>query len=137
MPKRYYSVSEVNSLIPDIQKQVASLKEARETIALKRMQIERIKREQMKPTTPDQFFAEEAEIEFMLITARQQISHLTERCIEIKDIDSGLVDFLALRDGHEVYLCWRSGETKVTHWHGTDEGFSARKPITDDASLGR
>jgi len=130
--KRYYNVSEVNSLIPDLQKQVASLKEAREGIALKRMQIERMKREQMKAASPDQFFAQEAEIEFMLITARQQIEHLTRQSIEIKDIDSGLVDFLALRNQQEVYLCWRSGEPKVSHWHGTDEGFSARKTIADD-----
>lgn len=135
MQKRYYSVSEVNALIPDLQRQVASLKEARETIALRRMQIERMKREQMQPTSDDQFFSEEAEIEFMLITARQQIEHLTGQSIEIKDIDSGLVDFLTLRYGQEVYLCWRSGETVVTYWHGTDEGFSARKPIAGDAGF--
>jgi hypothetical protein len=23
------------------------------------------------------------------------------------------------------------GETKITHWHGTQEGFAGRKPIDD------
>ncbi len=47
----------------------------------------------------------------------------------MKDIDLGLLDFPALRAGRPVYLCWKSGETTVEHWHGTDETFVKRKPI--------
>ena len=46
-----------------------------------------------------------------------------------KDLGLGLVDFLHLRDGREVNLCWRYGEEKITHWHGLDEGYSSRKPL--------
>jgi len=46
-----------------------------------------------------------------------------------KDLGLGLVDFLHLRDGREVNLCWRFGEQKITHWHGLDEGYSSRKPL--------
>lgn len=49
-------------------------------------------------------------------------------CI-VKDIDLGLIDFPATRDGEPVYLCWKAGEATVGHWHGTDEGFSSRKPL--------
>jgi hypothetical protein len=45
----------------------------------------------------------------------------------VKDIDLGLIDFPAVRDGEAVYLCWKAGEPTVDHWHGIDEGFSARK----------
>ena len=47
----------------------------------------------------------------------------------MKDIDLGLLDFPALRDGRPVYLCWKSGETSVGYWHGTDETFVNRKPL--------
>jgi hypothetical protein len=47
----------------------------------------------------------------------------------IKDLGMGLVDFIHLRDGREVNLCWRYGERRITHWHGMDEGFAARKPL--------
>ncbi len=47
----------------------------------------------------------------------------------MKDISLGLLDFPALRAGRPVYLCWKSGETTVEHWHGTDETFVKRKPI--------
>ena len=47
----------------------------------------------------------------------------------IKDLELGLVDFLHLREGREVNLCWRYGEERITHWHGLDEGYAARKPL--------
>jgi hypothetical protein len=47
----------------------------------------------------------------------------------LKDIDLGLLDFPARRDGRPVFLCWKSGETSVSHWHGTDETFVDRKPL--------
>jgi len=46
-----------------------------------------------------------------------------------KDLGLGLVDFLHLRDGREVNLCWRYGEERITHWHGLNEGYASRKPL--------
>jgi hypothetical protein len=46
-----------------------------------------------------------------------------------KDLGLGLVDFLHLRDGRDVNLCWRFGEERITHWHGLDEGYARRKPL--------
>ena len=47
----------------------------------------------------------------------------------VKDLDEGLVDFPATRDGRDVLLCWRLGEDEIGFWHGLDEGFSGRKPL--------
>lgn len=54
-------------------------------------------------------------------------------CI-VKDIDLGLLDFPSARGDEPVYLCWKSGEERIAHWHGIDEGFPMRKPI--DAAFG-
>jgi hypothetical protein len=43
----------------------------------------------------------------------------------------GLVDFPAMIDGEEVYLCWKSDEEDIEYYHGMDEGFAGRKPIPD------
>ena len=43
----------------------------------------------------------------------------------------GLVDFPAMIDGKEVYLCWKSDEEDIEYYHGMDEGFAGRKPIPD------
>jgi hypothetical protein len=47
----------------------------------------------------------------------------------VKDMDLGLLDFPALRDGRPVFLCWKAGEAAVTHWHGTEETFGDRKSL--------
>jgi hypothetical protein len=47
----------------------------------------------------------------------------------VKDLDVGLLDFPALIDNEEVYLCWRLGEDRIRFWHRQDEGFAGRKPL--------
>ena len=47
----------------------------------------------------------------------------------IKDINLGLLDFPALREGHEVYLCWQYGEGEIAFWHEIEAGFAGRQPI--------
>jgi hypothetical protein len=47
----------------------------------------------------------------------------------VKDPDSGLVDFPAVREGEHVLLCWQLGEDEVRYWHGLDDGYAGRQPI--------
>lgn len=48
---------------------------------------------------------------------------------EVKDVQSGLVDFRSMRDGRAVFLCWRLGEDGIHFWHELDTGFAGRQPI--------
>ena len=48
---------------------------------------------------------------------------------EIKGIREGLIDFPSIRDGKEVYLCWRMPEKEILFWHDLHTGFAGRKPI--------
>ncbi len=47
----------------------------------------------------------------------------------IKDINTGLLDFPALRDEREVYLCWKHGKGDIEFWHEIDDGFAGRQSI--------
>jgi hypothetical protein len=49
----------------------------------------------------------------------------------IKDINTGLIDFPALRNGREVYLCWRFGEGDIAFWHAIEDGFAGRRSIDE------
>ncbi len=60
------------------------------------------------------------------------LERLEELGVLVKDADSGLVDFPALRDGEAVLLCWHVGEDEVAYWHDPVEGFAGRKPIDWD-----
>jgi len=130
MSKRYYTVSEANALLSQITSMIEALKQAREDIAIRRLYIERKKREQ-PIDDPDRFFKEETEIEFAVMSARRQIDHLLSQSIEIKDIDAGLVDFLTTINGEEAYLCWRVDELEIKYWHGIADGFKGRRPLDE------
>ena len=71
---------------------------------------------------------EEAEREERVGIARC-VNAIHERGAIVKDIDAGLVDFPAVREGEEILLCWRLGEDEVAHWHGLEEGFAGRKRL--------
>jgi hypothetical protein len=50
--------------------------------------------------------------------------------IVLRDIDRGLIDFPALRDGEEVYLCWLvDEEDSIGFWHEPEAGFGGRRPL--------
>jgi len=61
------------------------------------------------------------------------INSLTEEleskgCI-LKGIEHGLIDFPSLRDGKEVYLCWKNPEPQIEYWHDIQSGFAGRQRI--------
>ena len=60
---------------------------------------------------------------------REYIQELAELGVELKDPFSGLIDFPAWMDGHEVYLCWRLGEPEVGFWHELEAGFAGRQRL--------
>ena len=65
------------------------------------------------------------------LQVRGLLGAVQETGVVVKDIDRGLVDFPAVLDDREVYLCWRLGEERVEHWHELDAGFAGREPLED------
>jgi hypothetical protein len=57
------------------------------------------------------------------------IHQILDTGVQIKDVNIGLMDFSAMRDGQEVYLCWQYGEEDIAFWHEIDAGFAGRQPI--------
>ena len=57
------------------------------------------------------------------------VHRILETGVQIKDVNLGLLDFSALRDGREVYLCWKFGEGDIAYWHEVDAGFAGRQSI--------
>jgi hypothetical protein len=57
--------------------------------------------------------------------------------VQVKDLDIGLLDFPCEVDGQLILLCWKLGETSITHWHGISEGFAGRKPVDERITKAR
>jgi hypothetical protein len=63
------------------------------------------------------------------LEVRRMLLTIQEAGIVVRDIERGLIDFPALRDGEEVYLCWELGEDEVAWWHDLDAGYGGRQPL--------
>jgi hypothetical protein len=51
--------------------------------------------------------------------------------VQVKDINTGLLDFPAWRKDHEVCLCWKYGEEGIAFWHEVEAGYAGRRPIDE------
>jgi hypothetical protein len=63
------------------------------------------------------------------VELRNGVAEFNRRGIVLRDLDQGLVDFPAIRDGREVYLCWIDGEPDIAFWHELDAGYRGRQPL--------
>jgi hypothetical protein len=89
------------------------------------------------PDQPDRPLKVRLDEEEREITQRleEALETLDKDGIEVKDLDSGLVDFRSERNGEPVYLCWRRGEKAVAHYHALDGGFRSRRPVAEPSEL--
>jgi hypothetical protein len=69
--------------------------------------------------------------------AKDALAEIDSIGVQVKDIDTGLLDFPCEVDGRIVLLCWKMGEAAITHWHSPEEGFAGRKPIDERIARGK
>jgi hypothetical protein len=130
---RYFTVAEVEALIPklaEIMKRVmAGHAEAR--AVRDRLQAEQQRIAAAGGGVLDRAAWRDAQArgERLMADVRHGLEEIVSLGGTPKDLGLGLVDFLFLRDGEDVNLCWKYGEREIRHWHGLDEGYAGRKPL--------
>lgn len=80
---------------------------------------------------PVQVAAQRAELEEHLKRVRETIAEIDAIGVQVKDLESGLLDFPCRLDDEVVLLCWRLGEESIDHWHKMEDGIKGRQPIDD------
>jgi hypothetical protein len=134
---KLFSPEKANALIPKLAPLIDELWFKRRDLAIKLLESDPQLRGVPPPSVPSSRLAG---IRSPLNAGRfsglkAEIMRIVERieahgCL-VKDLDLGLIDFPSTRDGRPICLCWKSGESRVAHWHGVDEGFADRKPLDD------
>jgi hypothetical protein len=77
------------------------------------------------------YTARKAEREKAIQEIRDSVAEIAASGVQVKDLDIGLLDFPCVVNGDTVLLCWKYGEPhRIAHWHGLEEGFAGRKPIS-------
>jgi hypothetical protein len=125
MTDRYFSVEEANDLLPKINPLMDQLQARRRAMIASREDVINLLN-----THKSDFggaIASNLVNDFIAIErlAKQIQSH---GCI-IKDLNTGLVDFLSTRDGREIYLCWQHGEPQIAFYHELHSGYKGRRQL--------
>ena len=70
------------------------------------------------------------EVARALVELSRAVGELESVEIVLREFERGLVDFPAIRDGEEVYLCWLvDDEDEIGFWHAPEAGFGGRRPL--------
>ena len=134
---RYYTVEEANRALPYVRAIVADIVRQNGVVEELQQRLARVGRERKRNATTDDLYSEElAQFRRELETEEERLETFHQELkavgVELRNMD-GLCDFPSMRDGREVYLCWRLGEPAVAHWHELDAGFAGRRRIADTA----
>jgi hypothetical protein len=132
---RYFRLAEAERLLPEVERHL------RDALFYK-AEYERIHR-QIEATLervriaggarldPRQQLALRAERDASVRKFQAAMESIEQLGVLVKDLDIGLLDFMARYQGRDVCLCWKLGEPAIEFWHGAEEGFRGRKRIDD------
>ena len=122
--ERHFSLAEANAALGWVTERIEAIREARDRLA------EPEAHEALSEVAPSNGGGAPAKVVGEAFRdVRRKLVELQAAGIVLRDLDRGLVDFPAMRDGREVYLCWELGEDRVTHWHELESGFAGRQPL--------
>ncbi|HEX5174930.1 MAG TPA: DUF2203 domain-containing protein [Gaiellaceae bacterium] len=132
---RHFTPEEANAELEHVRPLVEQLVAGKQehTAALERQEeLERKIRGNGGGIPPAELAAATAEVDAVARRLARLVDEITEHGAEVKDLDSGLIDFPALRRGETVLLCWQLGEDEIGWWHRIDDGFAGRRPLPLD-----
>ncbi len=139
-PPRLWTVEEANGRIGALSDLLPQLKSWAVRLAEVHGELRRLAqfwgRDVDAPDTPDRELKSRLEAEWKNLSHRleQAVAALRAEGMEVKELETGLVDFYAMRDGELVQLCWQRGESEVAYYHTLEGGFRGRRPLSDSAA---
>jgi hypothetical protein len=122
--ERHFTREEANALLPPLTALLSQLQEAKDELT------DTEAHEALSEAAPTNGGGEEgSQVGVAFLEVRRLLDTVERAGIVLRDIDRGLVDFPALMDGREVYLCWELGEDEVGYWHDLEGGYGGREPF--------
>jgi hypothetical protein len=122
--ERHYDVEEANAALDAVVERLERLRSARVRLS------DEEAREALSEASPQNGGGEPGKaVSEAFLELRSALEELQEMEVVLRDLDRGLVDFPAIRDGREVYLCWEEGEDEIGFWHEPEAGYGGRRPL--------
>ncbi len=130
--KRFFTLEEAQEQLPDIEKRFLRLRRVNRAITfLTSLELDMEDDYEYAHTSVKM----QKQIHKLTYQFYRELLGLIESGAMVKDINKGLVDFYSYFKDREIFLCWKLGEPKITHWHEIDAGYKSRKKIIDLADI--
>lgn len=133
---RYFRLAEAERLLPQVEQHLRDALFYKSEYERVHRDIEgaleRIRQSGGARPDPGKHLAMRAERDGFVRKLQEAMEGVEELGALVKDLDIGLIDFMARYQGRDVCLCWKFGEDSIRFWHGAEEGFRGRKEIDDD-----
>jgi hypothetical protein len=134
-PPKVWTVDEANARLEYLRELLPQMRAWLVRLSKVHDEIDRLKgfwgRESDAVDNPDRELKLKLDDEWKRLGHRleREVLRLHEEGIELKDLETGLVDFYSDRGGEVVFLCWQRGEREVGHWHALNGSYRTRKPL--------
>jgi hypothetical protein len=122
-PPRRFTLEQANRALPLVKRIVADIVRTHGLASSHRDAVQRT-------NGAKQVAAVQKELDSAIDRLEELVEELNAIGVELKDYETGLIDFVGRHDGRDVYLCWKLGEELITHWHELNAGFAGRKPVS-------
>lgn len=127
MNARIFTIQEARDLLPQIKELMERAQHARRELQRLRPEIWPV----LRKAATNGGSKEAGETMLLFQQLESGIKSIMRLGVTVKDVDSGLIDFLGKREGREVYLCWQYGEEDIRYWHELDTGLAGRRAIDE------
>ena len=122
-PRRRFTLEQANATLPLVRRIVADVVRTHRDAAAAQQQFEKA------VGTAEQSLVQ-AKLEQAMHRLEDFADELAEIGCELKDYQSGLIDFTGRHMGRDICLCWKLGEDRIAFWHEMSTGFAGRKPVS-------
>lgn len=130
---RFFTVEEANRALPLVRAIAGDIARQTQTVIELRERLAALHRDQHRRPSADPYSEELVQFQQELEAEESKLQVYLDELEGLGVVPNGplegLCDFPSLRDGREVYLCWKLGEPEVLHWHEKSAGFAGRQPL--------
>lgn len=130
-----FTLDEAQALLPVLEALLKRAQESKQAAAMAEMELAALAQKiyLMGGMRVDVAAAsrQRAEVDGHLQRAQESVAEIDSIGVQVKDLDTGLLDFPCRVEDEVVLLCWRMGESSIDYWHTLEAGFKGRQPLDD------
>lgn len=132
-PEKLFTLEEANAVLPRLSILMERLQRAALSLHVELRSLAAESETDLAALSTEELLRQRPAARNLAEELESVVDEIQAAGVVLKDIQLGLIDFPAEREGEVVYLCWQFGEPEVAFWHRMEDGFAGRQPLPGSA----